>query len=371
MSRHERTMAVLTARTGARAPGIARARVVVGLTLALVAGACGGPTEPLNVGVAEQRTDIVLGSQKKPDAPAPAFVPPDLLPPPIPVFTAGTPAALPPPARVNAPTTAPPVLAACPEADPLSVPTDEVLNKVVGMPQAMTYTFRNKGTFKTSGANAREEPYPPESARTIAEVKKQASGGFTFDVASTLGEAVTTTSYRVYPEGQAPAGQDPGIYITKTASRVANGPTTVFDPQPDLLLLKFPAEAGSSWRSAGVDAATNTAIAFTVTVAAEKPRVDACGEFLQAVRVTVDGKVGDCVNDATTGQAACPPALPAQQISPNPENAEQFQAVYDIGTQFGGIPIQDSISLQTTENGIGVSRQNVATINVKPLLASA
>ena len=333
----------------------AHRRIAVIAVLALVGSACAGPREPLEVGLKEFPSDVVLGSQKE-DLATPVFLPPDALPLSTPLLPAGV---SPPPAFTT--TTLPP-LEACPSADPLSAPKDEALSSVPFPPAAGSYTFRNNGTFEVSGPNAQKGVFPELSTRTIKNIEELAPGKFTYDVESVLGDTTTVTSYRVEP----PNGGDisgPGLFIAKISSSTRGGEVSTFDPTPDLALLKFPIEIGNEFQSLGVDQRTGTAMAFSVTVGV-KSRVDACGQFLDAHTATVNGRISDC--DPTL-PAPCPPVPPGQQVSP--DEATSFTAVYRVGTQYGGITLEEEVVTDTDTGGVRVHRENIATISAVPLLS--
>lgn len=356
----------MTARIATRRhPRVAPA--VIFAALAVVAAGCAGPREPLEIGLKEIPSQVILGSQTE-DAPAAVFVPPDAFPIRLPSVPAGV--AEPP--RPFTPTTTPAPPPPCPSADPLSAPKVEALNGIFSPPVPSAYPFRNRGTFEISGANAQKGVLPESSTRTVKDVVDSGGGRFRFQVESVFGDTTTITGYKVEPAGTSePGGQ--GLYVTAITTS-AEGQSSTFDPQPDLLLLRLPVEIGNEWQSAGVDQRSGTAMAFTGTTGV-KGRVDACGTFLDAHTVTINGRIGECQDIGPPDPAvpdpapACPPQRAGQAISP--ESSTSFEAVYRIGTQYGGIPLGEEIVTTTEQRSRSIHRENRSTINVVPARAAS
>lgn len=335
--------------------------------LAVLATGCAGPKEPLEIGLKEVPSQVILGSQTE-DAPPAVFLPPDALPIRLPSVPAGV---AEPPAPF-APTTAPAPASPCPAADPLSAPKVEALNGIFAPPVPATYPFRNRGTFEISGANAQKGVLPESSTRTIKEVVDSGGGRFRFQVESRFGATSTITGYKVEPSGTSEPGGS-GLYITAITT-TTDGQSSTFDPQPDLLLLRLPVEIGNEWQTAGVDQRSGTAMVFTGTTGV-KDRVDACGTFLDAHTVTINGRIGECQDVAAPDpavpdpQPACPPVPPGQAVSA--DSSTSFEGVYRIGTQYGGITLGESITTTTQQRSSSVNRKNTATISEPPRRAES
>jgi hypothetical protein len=337
-------------------------RLALVVTMALLAAGCAGPREKLEVGLKEFPSDVVLGAHKT--AEAPVFLPPDALPLVTPIVPAGV-----GPTHALTPTSLPLPPPPCPSADPLSAPKDPALTSVTQAPVAATYPFRNDGSFEISGANAQKGLLPISSSRTIGNVVDKGKGSFTYDVTSVFNGTTTVTSYRNEPLGTSDAF-GPGIYITRITETTGTT-TSTFDPTPDLLLLKFPIEVGTSWQTAGVDQTSKVGMAFTGTIH-NKARVDACGEFLDGFTVVINGHLGDCQSVASPDprvpgpQPVCPPDNGGQQVSPTEPSS--FGATYVFGTQFGGITLQEHIVTDSQHSGSSDHVDNLATISKVPAL---
>lgn len=349
-------------------PARHRAAPALALALALVAGACAGPEEPLDVAVRDFSTDVVFGGEKE-EAPA-TFLPPDALPAPA-VAALALPRAIP---ALTPPTTAPPlVVVECPKADPLAAPRAEATNTVTAAPAEATYVYRNVGSFEVSGPNARKGVLPPESVREVQKVVVGADKTFTHEVRSTFGDTVTTTRYRTVPLGNGRSSG--GIFIASVVTKTGNDPAETFDPEPDLELLRFPVVNGTNWQSAGADPRAGIVMAFDATVDVKR-RVDACGSVLDAQVVKLDGNVAPCATATPPAPPAGTPVEPQQPVTQCPPDrgglsrstrgGSEFRATYVIGTQYGGLTLQEETVVDAVDGGVGVHRENVATISREP-----
>lgn len=333
--------------------------------MALAAAACAGPTPPLEVGIKEYPTDVVLGALKRAATPAPMppvalNVPPSFFGPRLPVEDGVTTTT-----RVTRP--APP----CAEDDPL-VPVKAMAEVRATVPPAQAeYPFRTVGEFRSSGANAAQGTYPGQSTRAVTNVVQSDDGSYTFDVTATLGDQVTTTGYRVVPTGPAPGRA--GVFITKV---VDNG--RAFTPAPEMLLLQFPAELGTFWKVNAVDPVTQQTMSYNAAID-RKMRVNACGTPVEAWQVRIDGQLVFSCTPAEFG----PPAttirperqtcvdLDAGGAQAGQESVVSFTATYGIATQFGGISVYDKVETVAREPQVTVSKQLESTINREPARARA
>ena len=310
---------------------------------ALLAG-CAAPQRPLHLGFHEVPSNVILGAQPTPAGlpSAPVVLGAPLPPPPLSVV------ALPPPVFAPATRTDPvltvrvPVTPACAPADPLRAPSLEAPAQISAPPAPATYLFRNVGSYTVSGADARKGRFPAVSLRTVARAAGVPSD-FTFDVADSLGDVTTTTTYEVVTSALVPTAVPAGIYL-KAVKSARGAQTSTFAPSPSLLLAAFPLVRGASVTSSGVDPVTATAMRFTATVTG-KARVDACGTPLDSWTVSL-----------TQGTL----------VSPT-ENLT-FTATYALGTQYGGLVLADATAFQGTEGSDGVSRDDAATITTAPRL---
>lgn len=313
------------------------------LAFVLAASACAGPRVPLDVGVKEFPTDIILGSQT-------VDAPPEI----VAVLQAPIPVPVPPPVAQRGvvspdPTPTP---EPCPAADPLGNPKRELRGVRTLPPKAAGYEFGLTGKVK---AGATELPLPPVLSRKIANVAKEPSGIFTFDVDG----GFFTTTYRVVPQG---AGGEAGVFMTKQTFKTT--PPRTFTPTPSIKLLPFPVENGASWDVVGTDVSTQTSwiIHGTVGVFGPDPndpegpqilnptiRVDACGEWLEgwAVRITGPNNEGS-----------------ARIISPTMDL--DFNATFGFATQYGSLGIFDHTILDGTVSGQPFSYDSKASIRSEP-----
>jgi hypothetical protein len=344
-----------------------RLRFLVGLlAVGLVASGCAGPKEPLEIGVKEFPSDVILGAHDKPAPPA-AMLPPDMLQLP-PAFL--TPSIVSPGVLPTVPL-APPPRPPCPEADPLIPPKRETFDKVSVPPVAATLAYRNKGASERSGADAGKAEYEVNSTRTVENVKKAADGTSTFDVVSVLQDTTTRTSYRIVPVG-GPATETPGLYVAAITSKRGTEAERAFNPTPDLRLLQFPAELGTRWQTAGSDPVAGKTAAWSVVILA-RGQVDACGTPLRTLTVVVDGTLRDCAPrpaQAPPGDPVCPPTAPgAPEAGVNDAGDPSTQivkATYEIGTQYGGLVLADTVDVSGSAPDYGYHLSNQAIINAEP-----
>ncbi|MBC7375009.1 MAG: hypothetical protein H7323_13560 [Frankiales bacterium] len=321
------------------------------VAIAVLTAGCGGPDRPLSVGFKEVPSNVVLGAQSSPSPAAPPVannaspaadvalvtlpLPPSIVALPPPPFT------VPNPDQPIAPPLPQPTGPACPKADPLQAPAIEAPTAVTARPIKAQYLFRNAGSFQVSGADARTGTFPALSVRTVSGAL-ELDNGFLFEVAETLGDITTTTVYDVVQTQPLGSPFTPGLYIVKVTSRGSDGQESVFSPTPELQLAAFPLVRGARVQARGVDATTATSMSFVSTVTG-KNRVDACGEPLDSFTL-----------DLTEGRLVSP----SQDLD--------FTATYQIGTQYGGLVLRETVAYAGQDRGAGISRTNTSTINQVP-----
>ena len=310
---------------------------------ALTAG-CGGPDRPLEVGVKEVPSNVILGDLSSP-SPAPVVQVPGgrepvfALPPPPSVITLPPPPLARPQDRPPAPRVPQPTAPSCPRANPLEAPAAEAPSEITARPAKAAYLFRNTGTFEQSGADAQSGSFPKLSLRTVSGAFENPNGsGFAFDVTETLGNITTTTRYFVTTSQPLPTDPEPGLYLDSVTS--SSG--TDFRPTPSLKLASLPLVRGATHEARGIDPRTATAMSFLSTVTG-KARVDACGVPLDSFTL-----------ELTEGQVI------------SPEQNLEFESTYAIGTQFGGLILRESTSVAGTIEGAGISRSLTSTTNQVP-----
>lgn len=328
------------------------------LVLCLALTACAGPRAPLQVGVRELPSDVVLGDRSQhPAAPVSVPVPPvalPLSPAQAPVVGLG-PLSAPAPQDVTPPEP-PPAPAAhaasCNVGSPGPAKTLKVPDTVTRPPSAARYTYQARGGYTMSGANAAKVAFPDTMARTVRDIAQLPAAGprYRFTVDAELGRSLTSTTYTLVPESTSAVKVDPaGLYITKVVSRNADGSTDSFTPAaaPGLLLLPFPATPGTSFRQSGVDPATGTALSYTATVG-DPQQLDICGTVVGAVPVHLDGQLGP-----TGGEVS-------------PQAAQGFLADYSFATAYGGLSVYDKTELERTTADGTFAQRLAATIVREP-----
>jgi len=318
---------------------------------ALAMTACGRPREPLEIGMREVASDIVLGAQAGDETPPP---PPPVPPTPV-VISVPVPRArpafqpVPPPVATPAPT---PTADPCPEDNPLQAPSHDARRDVATPPHEETLTYRNEGAFTVAGANANEGTFTGDSLRSVSNVVVDDAGDFTYDVHAELGGTTTVTSYRVintppsdelvplFTTGN--VNDTRGLYLVATQTTGPDGTASTFRPVPEMMLLPFPGVLNTQFTSAGTDATTGMSMAYSGTVGASV-RINACGTPLTGIEVRLtDGTV--------TG----------------PQTNVEFTATYVFATQFGGLSIDDMFTIAGTEGADTTSRTNHATVSQGP-----
>lgn len=331
-----------------------RARRLATAALVCVSlAACAGPRDPLAVGVREVASDILLGGGGPPQEIPAAPIPPTTIAVTLPIAPPPPPPPPRPPVRSPAPTTEPSEPEACPEADLLSAPTLEAPADFAVLPAVQELTYRNDGAFEIGGANAQIGVFTGDSRRAITAVE-ETDTGFRYLVEAELGGTLTQTVYEVVNLGSADdvigsLGRDEdigrGIFIVQVTSTDAEGAVSQFNPEPAIQILPFPAIPSTTFQSAGTDVFTLTTMSFDGVVVG-KQRVDACGEFVDAIRV-----------ELTNGRVV------------GPGTTVEFTAVHDLATQFGGLSVHDTVAVNGSEGGIPVDRRNDATVNTVPTVA--
>ncbi len=310
----------------------------------VLTAACGGPQRPVDVGFRQVPSDVLLGGSPTPSAvapsapplPLPVIPPPSVvsLPPPPPFSPSPVAVATTPPAVVPSPT-------GCPALDPLAAPRLEATPSIDAPPVPASYAFTNAGTFAVSGAEPRSGVFPERTLRTYGALTRPSSGTFTYDVAETIGDTTTTTTYRVVTDASLPSETN-GLYLVRMTYARADGTTASFDPVPAPQVVALPLIRGATSDQRAVDPRTQTTMSFTTTVEG-KARVAACGEPLDTWTVHL-----------------------SQGTLRSPNQDLQFDATYQLATQYGGIVVGDAVAFTGTDSGAGVQRSNTATISVPP-----
>lgn len=308
------------------------------LSAALLAG-CAAPPRPVDLGFKEVPSNVVLGSQTSP-TPSPTRAPLLPLPPPPGVVSLPPPPFEIPPVGRPEPQPLPPA-PACPTPDLLAAPKVEAPASITKAPVPAGYLFDNIGSFAVSGANARSGSFPAKTLRIVSNVVPVSDVSFDYDVSELIGDVTTTTTYRVLNDELAPP-PGKGLYLVKLVYARSDGKAADFTPVQPILLAGLPLLRGATIDQRGVDPQTQTVMTFTSTVEG-KARIFACGQPLDTWTIHL-----------TEGTLL------------SPTHDLEFDATYQIGTQFGGLALSDAVAFAGTDNGDGVQRSNRATIASVP-----
>jgi hypothetical protein len=287
---------------------------------------------PLDIGIKEYATDVIFGSPAAAKAALVPIAPPGA----VPVVVARR------PARGAEPSTAP--VPACPTADPLSPILNETLPRPAGPPASDVLTFRNSGAVALGQASLSYSDVMIR--RRIGPASKQ-DDGFRFDVVSgsPVPGAEVTTSFHVVTRSSVPGTE--GIFVAQETTKLADGHVSSSQWTPEIKLLEFPSVPGTEWDVVSTDGVTGTLERFHARIF-KTSKVDACGTLLAAWQV-----------ELTSGMI----------VGPNVNIS--FDAVYNLGNQYGGISVMDRLREEGT---IGSPPQpfkvrNEAIVTTEPRLA--
>jgi hypothetical protein len=311
-------------------------RAGVALLAAGLVSAC-GPSVPLDTTLAQSDTNIQLGGKKL--APTPPALIPALNP--VPNFPSLA-VPLPPPVAVVLPTPASPPPPFCPAADPRTAPAEVAPNAATSPPAEAGYAFRYTGTqtFTDSSGKQRVVELPATGGHRVRDDGPPASdGSYTFTVDEYYNTYVVSTTYLVRPNGPVSsllAGQQQGagLYLQELKRQQVGSPSSDdFAPQPAVLLMPFPAQAGAQFQGGGTSPLDQTAMVIPPQggTVKGKARVDACGTVLDAWEADVKGQLA---------QAHAGPT-------------KQFELDFSLGTQYGGLVLSSHYIEQGTDEQSG------------------
>jgi hypothetical protein len=338
-----------------------KTRIAITILAASMLAAC-GPTAPVSTDVKQAGANVFFGV---PSASALPSLPPLVIER-NPVETFPTPVEQPP--IYVSPVAPVPTPDPCPALSPLAYPDREAAVTASRPPAAGTYPFRYTATLTSNPDTSSQsvQKLPLDGTHQITNVSAVGTvGEYSFDVVETYNSVVTTTTYKVYPQG--PTGQPPlpyggtpaaGVYITSIAtkdpSNTAND--SKFVPlSPGVEIFPFQAAAGATWQSAATDPVSSTTMVVGPTAAnpqgtgtiVDKLRVNACGKPIDSWEATMSGTI----EYATTG----------------PNSSKTFTLTVDMATQYGGLIVGDTY-LEDYKDNAGVSKRYLvqATINTVP-----
>jgi hypothetical protein len=247
--------------------------------------------------------------------------------------------------------TAPPPVVACPKAGAFDVPAVPASVRVLAAPAPGSYTQTVAGTYATatatgalSGGVTQVVTALPRQTSIIGQVIDSWSVTRTGpDAASSSVEV-----YRLVHESALPAGTAAGIYLVALAWKDPVRGDLTFTPMGDgLFLLPSPvslsASSGTQYTGSATDPNTLTTLSIVRNVTGKK-RIDACGSLIDTYTVEMTGVL---TTSSTQRQVAW-----TQQLA----------------TSYGGLPVQDSLTL--TEPAGGFSWKALRTSTALPKAVS-
>ena len=327
------------------------------LLLVLSLTACAGPKAPLQVGVRELPSDVVLGDRSQhPAEPVSVPVPPvalPLVPAQVPAVAFG-PAYEPPAGAPQPPPPAAPPTPSCSIGGPEPAKGFPVADTVKRPAGVARYAFDTQGSYEVSGANAAKGAFPSVMVRSVRDVVQLpgAQARYRFTVDGELGRLLTSTTYTLVPESASTTPLDaPGMYITKVVSRNVDGTTQEFTPAraPGMLLLPFPATAGTTFRQSDADPNTGTVLSYTATIG-EAQKMTVCGQTVGLIPVHLDGTTGG-------------------ELSP--DGGGGFLIDYAISPEYGGISLHDVVSVQRQSADSSFTQKFTTSIATTPMPAES
>ena len=320
-------------------------RRVIGCVVAAGLLAACAPKTGVHLTIRNYANDVTYGDQSSPSIPKPApaaelmptfpaFIQPPLAPPSL-VVPSTPPTTFPLPAP-------PPKLDLCPKASPFAFPSLNAGPHVLAAPKQGIYLYRQTGSYTIDGKSGAPQA---QAVRSVQNIATQSNGTITFDVADVEGQSATLTSYEIM-QSTGNSTTD-GIFITQVVTKAADGTISQFAPQPAIRIMPLPAQnSQQSFQSAGVDAIHGLTEEISGTIVSRQ-RVDACGTVLDSWEVHVTGRLLSSSEDLA------------------------LDATYDIGTQFGGLSLEDKLTLSGTDAGGSVQRTTTAIIDNVPPQAGA
>ncbi len=338
----------------------------VAAILTLAAVACRGPVAPLEVAMGDRLVDVLLGERVR--------VVSEVVPPAVPIEP------FPFPGRQEFPLPGFPRGPAIPCDPPQEIvipPERSASRDPYGPPAPATYTFDTIGAVLYVEPGGEPPGLPPDpgdiplggtglplrTTRTIDNVRALASvpsdptrpgtgliRSFTFDVVWQAGDRTSVSAYRIAvgprpplpnsDPGSAPpeaspgverlegAGlsTSPGLFLTRADSGTAAGFRL---PAPGMKLVDFPIVAGASFSASATDGVTT--VDYSSSLGFSPVAVNACGSWIEGWPVTLTGTV-----------VSADPEYLGHQLA-------RFTARYVIGPQYGGLAIDEYVTVTTTD----------------------
>jgi hypothetical protein len=238
---------------------------------------------------------------------------------------------------------------ACPKAGAFDVPAVPASVRVLAAPAPGSYTQTVAGTYATatatgalSGGVTQVVTALPRQTSIIGQVIDSWSVTRTGPGASRSVEV-----YRFVHDSPLPAGTASGIYLVALAWKDPVRGDLTFEPMGDgLFLLPSPVSlspsGGTQYTGSATDPRTLTTMSIVRNVTGKK-RVDACGALIDTYTVEMTGVL---TTSSTQRQVAW-----TQQLA----------------TAYGGLPVQDSLTLSDPAGGFRWTALRTSTALPKPV----
>lgn len=347
----------------------------------LLATGCAGPVAPLEIGMNTRAVNLLLGERLTVVTQGPPPVVPVGVAPPLPPSSPGDLSVLPPPPP-QPPLELPPILppdippGPCPAAAPDAALLNLATRTITLPPAPAKYTYRTTGgvfAAKPDPSNTKfplafnVATLPQTTTREVTNVEREVgTKSYLYDVVTTMDvmtgtgkktQKKSTATYRIVPEwtpasppqqiddndGLLGARSKPGLYLM----RVDSPSGTFVVPEPGLKLVELPIQLNASFQTAGTDGSTT--MSYTSTVNRDQPKVDACGELIDAFQIDLKGTISQ----------------PSRQT--DGVIIGNFTASYAIAPQFGGLIVQEATDVTSDANGVPLAKRTLnATINRVP-----
>ncbi|MBK5308104.1 MAG: hypothetical protein JJD92_15570 [Frankiaceae bacterium] len=308
-----------------------RTRLLACVTLLPLLAAC-GPDNPLKVNL--RGVQITVPRQLPPAVIA--VVPPPVAPVPAPVVLPPLPE-LPPlaPAPLASPPTAPPP-PACPTADQLAVPAQQATVLVKSRPGDAAYNLKQGGKYTvTSAAETTQSVLPTSTSRTVKALTPPTSTvGQRVDawsVTETDGKSASVATFVLFQPSSSPQATPAGIYLSGLRwDDDVRGDLTFQPLGGGLLIFPLPAQQTTTpFAASQTDPASQTVVTLTGQVPGKK-RVDLCGAVVDSFSLALTGTI----------------TTPTQQLTVTWNQ--------QIATQFGGLSVEDSLTLSGSNSASSV-----------------
>ena len=253
----------------------------------------------------------------------------------------------------------------CPTAPPTAAAEKIVEVNISGEPPIGMFRWKREG--RITAADGTETPIGRSfERRFVRNHTKVSDTVYTFEtVAPQPGsDLVAVSTYRVNTTPQStnvdpgynqiltvPTVGEPerGITLDKIEYRTPTGDLDhSFTPTVGLLMLPLPVVSGESYQSIAIDPKSGQTIVHEATVS-RRSRIDACGEL-------ADGWLVDATQTVTEG-AGSPPA--------------QFKYSYIVGTQYGGILLNEHVQASDGAEGTVDLDYTQAQLEPDPLPSGA